>query len=355
MSDEDAFIRAILDTPGDSAPRLVYADWLEERGDARAEYLRLLCAITEREGMPGNGDGVRARLAELRASLDPAWIARVQPSSATDVWGYSVVCEMARGAFTTVYEAFCTHPNLRGRRVTLRVVQHPRDAHRFLNAARIDASLQHPRIPPLFEVAEHQGRPYAVRQFVEGSDLRSDIDRAPQSPMEVARVATEIAEVLDYAHGVGVVHGYVHPRHVLLGHERSAWLIGFGEWPPDDRAIFGNLAHLAPEQLDDGGDITPRTDVYLLAESVLWALCGRHPFRSFRAIDELRVAKRAAQAWRVRPEWRGTIPAGVESVLRRALSPAPADRYLAAGEFAAALLAAVQGGAAGHRPWWRFW
>jgi uncharacterized protein (TIGR02996 family) len=41
MSDDEPFLRAILATPEDMATRLIYADWLEERGDARAEYLRL--------------------------------------------------------------------------------------------------------------------------------------------------------------------------------------------------------------------------------------------------------------------------------------------------------------------------
>src|SRR5262249_42657415 len=41
MTDEAAFLRSILDDPDDEANRLVYADWLEERGDPRAELVRL--------------------------------------------------------------------------------------------------------------------------------------------------------------------------------------------------------------------------------------------------------------------------------------------------------------------------
>jgi uncharacterized protein (TIGR02996 family) len=35
VTDDEAFIGAIVDAPGDDAPRLVYADWLDERGDPR--------------------------------------------------------------------------------------------------------------------------------------------------------------------------------------------------------------------------------------------------------------------------------------------------------------------------------
>ena len=40
VSDDEAFIRAILANPGEDAPRLIYANWLEERGDLRAGLLR---------------------------------------------------------------------------------------------------------------------------------------------------------------------------------------------------------------------------------------------------------------------------------------------------------------------------
>jgi uncharacterized protein (TIGR02996 family) len=69
MTDDEAFIRVILDSPGDEAPRLVYADWLEERGDPRSAYLR-----AEREAVK---TGDTSELAKLAVGLDPVWVARV--------------------------------------------------------------------------------------------------------------------------------------------------------------------------------------------------------------------------------------------------------------------------------------
>ncbi|VTS10460.1 TIGR02996 domain-containing protein [Gemmata obscuriglobus] len=69
MSEDEAFIRAIVDSPGDDTPRLVYADWLDDRADPRGPYLR-----AEREAVE---TGDIARLRELAAGLDPVWIARV--------------------------------------------------------------------------------------------------------------------------------------------------------------------------------------------------------------------------------------------------------------------------------------
>jgi uncharacterized protein (TIGR02996 family) len=63
MNDEAGFLRSIKENRDELSCRLVYADWLEERGDARGEYLRLSC-----------------RMAELREQLDPDWLAAVKDS-----------------------------------------------------------------------------------------------------------------------------------------------------------------------------------------------------------------------------------------------------------------------------------
>src|SRR5437763_16176767 len=75
MSDDDAFLQAIREDPHDPARRLVYADWLEERGDRRAEFLRLL----QQRAV------VTARLTEVLSTLDPAWVRSILPDWATEV------------------------------------------------------------------------------------------------------------------------------------------------------------------------------------------------------------------------------------------------------------------------------
>jgi uncharacterized protein (TIGR02996 family) len=67
MSDEAGFLRAIQESPEDDDARLVYADWLEDRGDVRGEYLRLEHQLAQ----------VPLRMAQLREQIDPAWLASV--------------------------------------------------------------------------------------------------------------------------------------------------------------------------------------------------------------------------------------------------------------------------------------
>jgi uncharacterized protein (TIGR02996 family) len=68
MNDEAGFRLALEDDPADDATRLAYADWLEERGDTRAEYLRLEHQLSQ----------IPLRLAQLRKQIDPVWLARVR-------------------------------------------------------------------------------------------------------------------------------------------------------------------------------------------------------------------------------------------------------------------------------------
>jgi uncharacterized protein (TIGR02996 family) len=75
MSDEAAFLRAILTSPGDATVRLVYADWLEERGDRRADFLRLEAEIGRLKGEGQSNSLAERRLGEATAAADPAWLA----------------------------------------------------------------------------------------------------------------------------------------------------------------------------------------------------------------------------------------------------------------------------------------
>jgi uncharacterized protein (TIGR02996 family) len=72
MNDDESFIRAIVDSPGDEAPRLVYADWLEERGDPRGPYLR-----AERDWAKDRKPAELKKLHRLAKPLDPVWVAQV--------------------------------------------------------------------------------------------------------------------------------------------------------------------------------------------------------------------------------------------------------------------------------------
>lgn len=76
MSEDEAFIRAIVASPGDDLPRLVYADYLDERGDPRGAYLRAE-VDTVRAYHETRDTGERIELNRTFAALNPVWVARV--------------------------------------------------------------------------------------------------------------------------------------------------------------------------------------------------------------------------------------------------------------------------------------
>jgi uncharacterized protein (TIGR02996 family) len=73
MADILTFLRLIAEDPGDRDTRLVFADWLEERGDWRAEFLRLDCLLAGMAKHNKDYPGTKARWEELWARLTPSW------------------------------------------------------------------------------------------------------------------------------------------------------------------------------------------------------------------------------------------------------------------------------------------
>jgi len=71
-SDDRAFIRAILDDPEEQTTWLVYADWLDENADPRAEFLRL--SVERKLRGDRRARRIDRRLEELRVELDPNWV-----------------------------------------------------------------------------------------------------------------------------------------------------------------------------------------------------------------------------------------------------------------------------------------
>jgi uncharacterized protein (TIGR02996 family) len=92
-----AFIRAIRETPEDDALRLVYADWLDERGDPRGEFLRLqhsLVGLRKKESRIA----IERRMEELRPSLNIDWLACVDRAERYTVYWTNDFCSFVAAA-----------------------------------------------------------------------------------------------------------------------------------------------------------------------------------------------------------------------------------------------------------------
>jgi serine/threonine protein kinase len=217
---------------------------------------------------------------------------------------------------------------------------------RFQAESKIAASLDHPNVIPLFHAGEHDGLLYLVMRYVEGQDLRDEIDeRGRLSPERAVSITAQIASALDAAHAKGLVHRDVKPANVLLAPGDHAYLTDFGLTKrlladSEDTAtenLLGTLDYVAPEQIR-GQEVGPRTDVYALGCVLFHALTGRPPFSSL---------EREAKLWAhvsEPPEPLGAgIPTDLDGVIARAMAKEPSARFDSASDLAEAAAEALSG------------
>jgi serine/threonine protein kinase/Tol biopolymer transport system component len=226
-------------------------------------------------------------------------------------------------------------------------------AERFLAEIKTTANLQHPHILPLHDSGEANGTVFYVMPFVEGESLRDRLTRVKQLPVnDAVRIATEVADALEYAHGHGVIHRDIKPENILL-HGEHALVADFGIALAVSRSdggtrmtetgmSLGTPHYMSPEQAMGEKDITPAADVYALGCVLYEMLTGEPPFVG--ATAQAIVAKLLTSEPEPITTLRKTVPPHVEAAVFTALQKLPADRFARAAEFAAALGGGPQGG-----------
>ncbi|GAB3894300.1 hypothetical protein GCM10029964_072490 [Kibdelosporangium lantanae] len=199
--------------------------------------------------------------------------------------GYQLVSQLAETAMSEVFLAVDTaHAN---RRVVVKVVgedllRQPTFRERFDRESHIALTLHHPNVVPAYAAGESDdGRLcYLVMRYVEGANLARVLhERGPLSFAETLDVVRQVAHAVDFAHQQGLVHRDIKPANILVERDTGhVYVCDFG--------IAKNLAsrtvtilgpgtpfYAAPEQLE-GGEVTPRSDVYSLARVALHCLTG---------------------------------------------------------------------------------
>jgi ABC-type branched-subunit amino acid transport system substrate-binding protein/DNA-binding beta-propeller fold protein YncE/predicted Ser/Thr protein kinase len=156
---------------------------------------------------------------------------------------------------------------------------------RFLREPRLAASLDHASVIPIYEAGEHEGQLYLAMRFVEGSDLRTLLEReGTLSPERTLAILAQVAGALDAAHRRALVHRDIKPANVLLDEDEHVYLTDFGITKQlggastDTGRLVGTLDYLAPEQIR-GDPVDGRTDCYALACVLYECLAGKPPFR----------------------------------------------------------------------------
>jgi uncharacterized protein (TIGR02996 family) len=74
MTQDQAFLQAIIQNPDDDSLRLIFADWLDERGDPRGEFIRVQCQLANLPSGDPRLPELEAREKELLAKYSPVWV-----------------------------------------------------------------------------------------------------------------------------------------------------------------------------------------------------------------------------------------------------------------------------------------
>ena len=267
---------------------------------------------------------------------------------------YTIERELGRGGMATVYLA---EDNTLHRRVALKVLRSELAAslgrERFLREIEIGARLTHPHILAVEDSGEADGRLFYAMPYVEGESLRQRLNREQQLPIpETIAIVRAVASALTYAHQHGVVHRDIKPENILLsaredGRTVHPLVADFGIARALDAAgaekltatglALGTPSYMSPEQAAAGGRIDGRSDIYALGCVAYEMVAGEPPFTGSTA--QAILARHSVDPVPSLRTVRGTVPAGVELAITRALAKVPADRFATADEFAEALVA----------------
>jgi WD40 repeat protein/tRNA A-37 threonylcarbamoyl transferase component Bud32 len=249
--------------------------------------------------------------------------------------GYEILDKLGEGGMGVVYKA--RHLKL-GRIIALKMILsggHARseDLARFQTEAEAIARLQHANIVQVYEVGEHEGRPFFSLEFCPGGSLDRKLNGTPLPALEAARLVQTLAVAMQAAHSKNVIHRDLKPANVLLSEDGTPKITDFGlarklddAGQTQSGAIMGTPSYMAPEQA--GGkskELGPACDVYALGAILYELLTGRPPFKAATALDTLMqvVADEPVPPSQLQSK----TPKDLETICLKCLAKEPGRRY----------------------------
>ncbi|MEO7474273.1 MAG: serine/threonine-protein kinase [Gemmatimonadales bacterium] len=224
-------------------------------------------------------------------------------------------------------------------------------ADRFLREIKLASQLDHPHIAHLLDSGERDWLVYYVMTYVDGATLRELVARRGRlSVADTLRVADDLLDALEHAHGHGILHRDVKPENVVIG-AQGAVLLDFGiaraVWASgSDRLTCSGIAvgtstYMSPEQITALKEIDVRSDLYSLACVLFECLAGQPPFvhKNEAVVLQLHLTQPAPDVRTIRPE----IPAELAAGLLRAMTKTPEERWQSAAAMRDALAAVTVG------------
>jgi len=217
---------------------------------------------------------------------------------------YEILAVLGSGGMGEVYRA----RDLRlDREVAIKILNQASFADkgmqdRFDREMRSVASLFHPNIVTLFDVADDEEMKFAVMELVDGKTLRELISDGLDWQMTV-RLAHDIATGLSVAHAQNIMHRDIKPENVIVTADNRAKVLDFGLARPESvtpsqdvtagQFVPGTVPYMSPEQADRQ-ELTCSTDIFSLGTVVYEMLTGTNPFRGSGFLDTMQNVSNAS-------------------------------------------------------------
>lgn len=264
---------------------------------------------------------------------------------------YQIEEVLGKGAMGKVYLAF--DPVIE-RHVALKTIRVDRlddlderedFVERFFREARICGKLRHPGAVTVHDMGSHEDTPFIVMELIRGHDLAQRLrNPLPISRGEALAVIDGMADTLDAAHELGIVHRDIKPQNVMLTQEGRVKILDFGIAKLDgaeltqDGAFWGTPAYAAPEQISER-HADHRADIYAFGVLVHKLLTGAEIY----ATDNIKklfhlILNERPRLMPAAPHL-GLDTAALHAILHKALAKDPTERYQRAGAFRDDLIA----------------
>ena len=290
-------------------------------------------------------------------------------SPGTRLGPYEVKKKIGAGGMGEVYSAQDTRLD---RIVAVKILPshlsaNPDLCRRFEREARSISKLSHPNICSLFDVGNEDGVEYLVMEYIEGETLAERLARGPLPLDDVIRTATEIAEALDSAHGLGFLHRDLKPGNVMLSKSGAKLLdfglakhSGFGDSSADLTAtptiaspltakgtIMGTFQYMAPELLD-GGEADKRSDVFAFGATLYEMVTGKIAFEGKTQASVIAgILEREPEPVTT---FNAKVPPRLERLIRSCLEKKPDDRRSSMTDIVLELRGILKGPGKGGAP-----
>ena len=200
---------------------------------------------------------------------------------------YKIIEKLGSGGMGEVFLAEDTKLN---RKVALKFLppQYVSDEEfktRFTREAQAAAKLNHPNIITIYEVSEHDGRPFFAMEHVEGESLREIVKFGKLSTDRVIDIVIQICEGLQAAHDAGIVHRDIKPSNIIIDKSARCRILDFGlaaiqteEKLTKSGSSIGTVSYMSPEQVQ-GEKVDHRSDIFSLGVVLYEMIAGQLPFK----------------------------------------------------------------------------